>query len=300
MVNKDAPLEDVMAAMDVVDTLRHQQDLAERELDNDSRRERFMTRLKELYQAQGIDVPDHVLEQGIDALEEKRFEYTPVEPSWRSKLAYLWVTRSNWGKPIGFFALLCCVLLAIYVFVEVLPDRQLRAGLPEKISSQLVNIKKVAQVPELIDQAESLVSSAEIAIGNDDYGKASDISEQLSHTLTELEKEYTIRVISRANEQSGIWRVPPNNESARNYYLIVEAIDKSNNVVKVSVLNQENNESKMVSKWGLRVSEAVFYQIASDKNDDGIIQKNQVGVKNRGFLEPDYSINTSGATITEW
>jgi len=36
-----APLEDLMAAMDVVDTLRHDQSLAERELDGDGRRERL-------------------------------------------------------------------------------------------------------------------------------------------------------------------------------------------------------------------------------------------------------------------
>jgi len=77
-------LEDVMAAMDVVDTLRHEQGIAERELDTQGRRERLLKRLRDLYQAQGIEVSDRVLKEGIDALEQKRFEYVPVNPSWRN------------------------------------------------------------------------------------------------------------------------------------------------------------------------------------------------------------------------
>lgn len=300
MANKEAPLEELMVAMDVVDTLRHQQDLAERELDSDARRERFMLRLKELYQAQGIDVPDHVLEQGIDALEQERFEYTPVIPSWRTKLAHIWVSRGRWGKPVGFFAVLCSLFLAIYVFVEILPERNLHAQLPKKITSQLSNIKQVAKTPLVIEKSQEQASSAQIAIGNGNYSRASSISEQLSVTLSNLEAQYYVRVVSKANEQSGIWRVPPNNESVKNYYLIVEALDDLNKLVEVNVLNQENNTQEKVKKWGLRVSEATFYRIAADKNDDGIIQNNQVGEKKRGYLAPTYRIDTTGATITEW
>ena len=300
MANKEAPLEELMVAMDVVDTLRHQQDLAERELDSEARRERFMARLKELYKAQGIDVPDHVLEQGIDALEQERFEYTPVEPSWRTKLAHIWVSRGRWGKPVGFFGLLCCLLLSIYVFVEVLPERKRRAQLPELITTQLSNIEDVAKNSLVIEKAQAQVDSAQIAINSDDYARAFSISDQLALTLAKLETQYRVQVVSRANEQSGIWRVPPNNERVKNYYLIVEAVDDFNKVREVDILNQENNTQKKVNKWGLRVSESVFYRIAADKNDDGIIQNNQVGEKKRGYLVPSFTIDTTGATITEW
>ena len=300
MVNKEAPLEELMVAMDVVDTLRHQQDLAERELDSDARRERFMVRLRELYQAQGIDVPDHVLEQGIDALEEERFEYVPVKSSWRTKLAYLWVSRGRWGKPVAFFAILCSALLAIYVFVEVLPERSARAQLPQVIKASFSNIEKVSKVAVVTSKAQQSVESAQIAISNGDYDRASEISDQLSATLSSLESEYIIRVVSRANERSGIWREPPNNVSAKNYYLIVEGLDARNNIVAVEILNQENNTLKTVNKWGLRVSESVFNRVAADKRDDGIIQNNQVGEKQRGYLTPSYDIDTTGATITEW
>jgi len=92
-VSPETQLEDVMAAMDVVDTLRHEQGIAERELDSEGRRERLLNRLRDLYQAQGIEVSDRILEEGINALEEERFEYVGVESNWQTKLAHVWVSR---------------------------------------------------------------------------------------------------------------------------------------------------------------------------------------------------------------
>jgi hypothetical protein len=44
-----APLDDVMLAMDVVDTLRHRQDLVVRELDADTREKNLVDKLREIY-----------------------------------------------------------------------------------------------------------------------------------------------------------------------------------------------------------------------------------------------------------
>ena len=40
--------------------------------------------------------------------------------------------------------------------------------------------------------------------------------------------------------------------------------------------------------------------IEADKGDDGIIQRNVVGLKEYGFLEVNYTVQTSGGMITEW
>jgi len=48
------------------------------------------------------------------------------------------------------------------------------------------------------------------------------------------------------------------------------------------------------------VEKAVFERIAADKQDDGIIQQRQFGVKQSGQLKPDYQVPTSGAAITQW
>jgi hypothetical protein len=68
----------------------------------------------------------------------------------------------------------------------------------------------------------------------------------------------------------------------------------------VPVINEETGQTERVSKWGLRVDEDVFRRIAADKQDDGIIQQREFGVKRSGQLQPDYRMPTTGAAITQW
>ena len=65
-----APLDDVMLAMDVVDTLRHEQNLVARELGATAREAELIERLRKIYHDQGIEVPDHILKEGVKALAE--------------------------------------------------------------------------------------------------------------------------------------------------------------------------------------------------------------------------------------
>lgn len=298
--DKKAPLEDVMVAMDVVDTLRHQQGVVERELDTEGRRERLLERLKGMYQAQGIDVPEHVLLEGIKALEEERFAYKPVDSSWRTKLAHVWVSRGRWGKPIGVLSAIGAVLWGIYFSIEVLPERELRSQIPTKISQSVTNIKRIAKSPEIVAQAEQIANRARSALSRDNLADASQELESLKSMAGQIAQSYTIRVVSRPRESSGVWRIPPGNSKARNYYLIVEAIDQNNKVIELPILNEENNKTTRTKTWGLRVSEQTFYKIASDKQDDGIIQANKVGFKKAGYLKPEFNVPTTGATISEW
>jgi hypothetical protein len=115
-----------------------------------------------------------------------------------------------------------------------------------------------------------------------------------------LEQAYTLQIVSRPGEKSGVWRVPEANPKARNYYIIVEALAADGRTLEVPVVNEENGRTERVSKWGLRVEKAVFERIAADKQDDGIIQQRQFGVKQSGQLKPDYRVPTSGAAITQW
>ena len=297
--NDKAPLEDIMAAMDVVDTLRHDQSIAQRELDGEGRRARLLERLRNMYAAQGIEVPDHVLEQGIDALEQERFQYTPVKPSWRTKLARLWITRGRWGKPLALIAVIAVLLYGLYFVFEVMPKRKLAANLPNEISLHLQQIQEVAKDPNINARAQLYAQNATRALDSKDYQQAKNALQNIENMKRELNLVYDIRVISRTNENSGVFRNPPGN-NVRNFYLIVEAIDSNNQVVELSITNEENNKVEQKKTWGLRVDEATFYKIASDKQDDGIIQNNKVGSKLAGYLEPEYSIPTTGATITEW
>ncbi|MCU0732029.1 MAG: DUF6384 family protein, partial [Hyphomonas sp.] len=55
-----------------------------------------------------------------------------------------------------------------------------------------------------------------------------------------------------------------------------------------------------VSRWGQRVSEAVFNGVAADKGDDQIIQNSVIGQKTVGYLSPQYTVETPGGAILEW
>lgn len=289
-----------MAAMDVVDTLRHQQGIADRELDGEGRRERLLKRLRELYSAQGIEVSDAVLMEGIDALEQERFVYQATPANWQTKLAHLWVSRTRWGKPIGFITLLGALFYGIYFVTDVLPENQLRNQLPEQIQAINQQIEAVAKNPEVVNSAQERTEIALRALELDDLEQSQKITQELQELLAQLERTYLIRVILRRGEMSALWRVSELNEAGRNYYLIVEAVDQNNQVVSLSVLNEETNKRKKVTTWGLRVNEETFLRIAADKKDDGIIQANKIGEKKRGYLKPTFSVATTGGTITEW
>ncbi|MDA7737951.1 DUF6384 family protein [bacterium] len=298
--HEDAKLEDLMAAMDVVDTLRHDQTVVAWELDQAGRRERLLARLKEMYLAQGIEVPNHVLKEGIRALKEERFKYTPVAPSWKTKLAHIWVSRKRWSKPIGFLGVLGSVFSGYYYINDVLPERQIRSELPQQISATTNSIIAVAKSQDIVAQSMDRKRYADSLLEQQEYTGAQEVLTELELVQERLSQTYSMRVVSRQNESSGVWRIPPGETGGRNFYLIVEAIDSMNKVIELTVFNEENNTSEKVGQWGLRVSEETVYQVAADKQDDGVIQNNLVGKKNRGELEPQYSIATTGGTITQW
>jgi hypothetical protein len=290
------PLDDVMLAMDVVDTLRRRQRLVERELDAEGREQDLKQRLRRIYAAQGIEVPDHVLEEGVAALKEERFVYKPPPESFATRLARLYVSRARWGKWVmgGVAALLLTGL--VYHFIVVAP----RAELPERVEAAYQSVVELAASDEAASQAEQLYRTARTALKNGDEEAARTAFESLRDLYDTLVPAYTLQIVSRPGEKSGVWRVPEANPDARNYYIIVEAVSPDGRTLEVPVVNEETGRTERVSKWGLRVEEEVFRRIAADKQDDGIIQQREFGVKRSGQLKPDYRIATTGAAITQW
>jgi anti-sigma-K factor RskA len=290
------PLDDVMLAMDVVDTLRRRRRLVERELDAEGREQDLKQRLRKIYAAQGIEVPDHVLDEGVAALKEERFVYQPPPQSLATRLAHLYVSRASWGKWV--LASLAALLVAglIYQFTVVAP----RSRLPERLEAVYQSVVELAESEEAARQAEQLYKSASAALRNGDAKEAKAGLKSLRELSEVLDQAYTLQIVSRPGERSGVWRVPDANPNARNYYIIVEAVAADGRQLQVPVVNEESGRTERVSQWGLRVEEDVFRRIAADKQDDGIIQRREFGVKRSGELQPDYRIPTTGAAITRW
>ena len=295
-----APLEDLMVAMDVVDTLRHRDLIVDRELNAEGRRQRLLARLREIYEAQGIEVSDDALSAGVDALEENRFSYTPTTGGFSVKLARLYVSRGRWFKPLAGVLALGVLIWVVWLFTVGLPEARLLEALPVKIEATHARISEISLSDAANQQADRLFSQANLSLKQENRKDAEQQLEQLQALLRELETSYDIRIVSRPGEYSAIWRVPDVNPDARNHYLIVEAVTPSGNVVPVRIQNEEDGRTYQVSKWGLRVDEQTFEAVANDKRDDGIVQNNTVGTKPVGQLEPEYRVPTTGATVTEW
>lgn len=302
------PLDDVMIAMDVVDTLRHDKRLVERELNDAQRRAELIERLREIYKGQGIEVPDRILEEGVKALEEKRFVYTPPPSSLEVKLARLYVTRDQWGKRVGVAALAAAVAGGGWYLAFERPravekaaiERELGRELPARVGSLMQQIETESKSPEALAEARQLAESARAAATGRDSQAAKTAEDGLKAMLAELRAAYDIRIVNRQGEITGLWRVPRVNPLSRNYYLVVEAIDASGKAVPQDILNEETGQRESVTKWAVRVPKSVFDEVQADKLDDGIIQNAVIGSKARGEPKPQWRREIAGGALTRW
>ena len=124
-----------------------------------------------------------------------------------------------------------------------------------------------------------------------------DIAEGLAELL---QQGYSLRLVNRPDEQSGFWTIPEVNTDATNYYIVVEALDADGETLELPILNEENGQTEVVAKWGIRVPEAAYDSVVADKRDDGIIQNNEIGRKTAGFLDVEYSLPVLGGAVTQW
>ena len=305
---KTAPLDDIMLAMDVVDTLRHGDALVERELAADQREEDLLKRLRDIYAKQGIAVPDEILKQGVQALREERFAYNPPTTGLAVRLAHLYVQRGQWGRRIALGAAVLVVLAGGYVFGYQIPQaRQAEAvrieltdTLPKMLDLVSGDILREAIVEPPKQRAMALLADGMTAARDGKVEAARTALADLQAMRSELRLDYDIRIVSRPGEQTGVWRQPGVNRNARNYYLIVEAIGRNGRAIPRTVTSEEDGKSAEVTKWGQRVPQSLFDEIRRDKADDGIVQNALLGRKARGTLEPQWRVPLPNGAITSW
>jgi hypothetical protein len=302
------PLDDVMLSMDVVDTLRQDERIVDRELNDETRRAELIERLRNLYHGQGIEVPDHILQEGVRALEERRFVYEPPKTTWEVRLARAYVTRREWGKWVGGglagFLALWIGWQAAVTWPEARRQERARVELTETLPKQLgtlyTAIDAETDKADILQQAAQLRDAGLAAAKAGQAPVARKAQSDLSALLAELRLAYEIRIVSRSGEMSGIWRIPRVNPDSRNYYLVVEAIDDSSDIVERTILNEETGKRETVRKWAIRVSKSVFDKVQADKLDDGIIQNAVIGVKARGEIEEHWRVDIRGGALTQW
>lgn len=289
-----AGLDDVMLAMDVVDTLRHRETLIEQELAEPAREEQLLERLRQIYASQGISVTDQILEEGIAALREDRFVYKPPAKSGATRWAHAYVDRAKWGRALLAVLVVAALAYAAYFALVVAPHRQL----VNDLATVHAQVLAVSQVPAADARANTLYQEASTAAERGDRAEARTAYDSLVELRDQLERSYTLRI--SPGPDTGFWRIPDVNLGARNYYIVVDAVDANGRNVVVPVVNEETGLTERVSQWGLRVDEATFEGVRQDKLDDGIIQNAHFGEKRAGFLEPEYAFPTTGGAVTDW
>ena len=303
------PLDDVMIAMDVVDTLRHDRSLVERELNDEARRKDLIDRLRKIYSGQGIEVPNRILEEGVRALEENRFTYTPPDPNTlSSRLAKLYVTRGSWGRyVVGLAAGLAAFFLVNYLVFErpqhlkaEAEQHELTELIPARVQKLVDDIRSEASDGLVATRAEAIAKTGLNAASSGDLAAARKSEQQLSDTLEQLRAAYEIRIVNREGDVTGLWRIPKANPDTYNFYLVVEAIDANGKRVPQLITNEETGKRERVETWAVRVDRPVLVSVKADKDDDGIIQNNIAGRKFRGELDPQWSIEVQDGDITRW
>ncbi|MFY9655114.1 MAG: DUF6384 family protein [Methylocystis sp.] len=301
-------LDDLMLAMDVVDTLRHDQRVVEQELSASLSDEALIERLREIYKGQGIEVSDQVLQEGVKALREKRFSYKPPASGLARSLALMWIDRARYGAILAGVLAILAIIGAGHYFLVTKPQEEARAReqqeltvtLPKSLDDGFAEVIRESKVEQANKAAAQILSDGKAALARGDLvGARKDVSD-MDALLNELRAVYVLRIINRRGEASGVWRRPPNNPQGRNDYLIVEAVTPEGTVLQRKILNEETNELTKVDKWGVRVSRETYERVAAEKRQTGIIESNIVAKKERGHLDLDYVIPVVGGTITKW
>lgn len=363
-------LDDLMLAMDIVDTLRHDMRIAERELDDGKRRADMKKRLGEIYASQGISVPDDMLEEGVRALEQDRFTYKSRATGLQAGLARLYVKRGKLGLALGVLLLAGAVGWAGWYFglerprltreaavaaelarggerldaalaeiTTLTPSPALReraealaadgraataagdqaalaraldglgaitaeakqlAALPARIDTALAAIRAETVDDSALTSAAALEGEAKRALAAFDGRAASGAAGKLEALLALLRQSYEIRIVQADEVPSGVWRIPEVNPTARNHYLIVEAVGPDGVAIAMPVTSEESRKTSTVKRWGVRVGQDIFDAVRRDKSDDGIIQNDRVAEKKRGMSAPEWAIPAPPGAITEW
>ena len=177
---------------------------------------------------------------------------------------------------------------------------ELTQTLPKGLKQAHTNILAIAVDQAAKQKADALLADGERALRDGNRAAAAKAKGELAALADDLAQEYTLTIVSRPGESTAVWRRPPGKSTARNYYLIVEAVTPKGEKLKLPIRDEETGETKTVSKFGVRVPESVYEAVRRDKTDDGIVRSNILGIRQRGKLTIDYQMPAEGGFITRW
>ena len=115
--------------------------------------------------------------------------------------------------------------------------------------------------------------------------------ERLQELVRQLDIGYALKIVNRGNEYSRIWYNNAN-RTGKLYYVIVEAVGSNGQAIPMQITSEQDGSTRLVNCWAERVDEATYEAVGADKKDDGVIQHDIFGIKERGYLSPRYLMGT--------
>ncbi len=301
-------LDDLMLAMDVVDTIRHKEDVLQRELSLGDRDEELIARLREIYTSQGITVTDAILKEGVKALKEQRFQYKAPPGGLTTAMFGLWVRRGALTKWLA--AILIVLGLGWYANsagwfspdqARIERDRaELQQVLPDGLKKAANAASAASKDPEADRRIAAFLAAGEAGIADQNAGAVRKAIADLDGIRAELIRTYDLVIVSRPDERTGVFRIFDSQPGVRNYYIIVEAIGPDGSKQSLPIRSEEDQSLNTVSIFGVRVPKATYDKVGRDKQQDGIVQDNLLGRKEAGKLSPTYIMSAEGGMITSW
>lgn len=171
------------------------------------------------------------------------------------------------------------------------------------VAQQLASMKSV--VSEIADEkARNWVATpfaeAETSLLAGSVARASSLLEDVKNKLSFINNAYTLRIVSRPDEKTGAWRYYDGDQSIRQYYIIVEAVDSQGKTMSMPIFDSEKQEEVVTSKWGVEVPEALFNTLANEKKTTGGIAQPIMGEKVAGKMSESFRYDAQPRRITSW
>ncbi len=293
-------LDDVLLAMDVVDTLRHRTRIAAQELNAEEREAELVARLKEIYHAQGIEVPDRILKDGVKALDEQRFVYQPPKDSFQVKMARAYVNRQRWFPQTVLGVGAVAAAVAGWQVFWAMPRAAEWNAMPAEIARMSDEAQALSDDPGVDARIAAIERAGSQAVEDRVRAEAKQQLAALESIKTQLAQEYDVRIRLDDEGSVGFYRATEDNPLGRSYYLVVEAVTPGGGTASVPIVSAETGQTENVTRWAQRVDKTVFDRVAAERENTGLIENDLLGRKPRGQLEPQWDVATPGGAITQW
>lgn len=335
----DASMHDMLRIMDVASALRRERETAESVLDVATAKAKLRDRLLATASAAGEPVTAAEVDAAIEQYFRQQHEYRDPPAGWGRFWANVWVMR----RVLAAVAIVLVVaVVGITLLASSMANQFGQPPTPRQSPTPVVDATPAQQPqPQAVPQplpppvselatawtrfqqdaaaaralcadddargrVQRVVAAAEAAHGANDLPRLRKQAAELAALVARLDEEYTVTIVSRPGEKSGVDRYDDRGRLS-GYYLIVEAIAPDGRALPRPIKNAETQRTETVTKWGELVDSAVWERVVADKQADGVVDDAAFARKERGRHDETTVFEGSagkplrrGRQITRW